>query len=449
MVAINNKCKKVCDYCKKCFVRKDLLRHHMLSKHIGYKVQCPICRKDYVSVGVKNRHLRAVHNINNYKKLKITSENDTNSLKTQEVETASFENSFHLDNSFPFMVDALKIKKNATFGKHITASCDIDVGKTVMISSAYASVQYLSSRPDSCFQCGKPTKKIQCQYCINVFFCSKKCATNRIHRNNCDKTFDRNDCKSVRLVTAITDTATKSISDINIFFDFCAGILLNNKKTTNCRPPFFQYGEVRRTCFHEDEHASIAKRVVKPIKRLPQFSSISATKHDRILFCLAYQHTTTINMNTFSEETVLTKGGITTRFSIHGTLSRFNHSCAPNVHHCIDDKSITHCITVRPIKEGDQLFINYLGEMQFNTDKDRQKYLKDLWGFYCKCDKCSMNLFYDELDSSFFTIERHFEEKNLKALQAESIKYLEKYGSRFSKAVEFVVNSLIHVIHNL
>lgn len=219
-----------------------------------------------------------------------------------------------------------------------------------MISSAYASTEYLKSHANSCFQCGKQTKRIQCQYCFNVFFCSKKCASNRVHRKNCNKMFNQSDCGTVRLVTEIINTASNAISDMNIFFEFCAGIF--NKKTKDCQPPYSQYGEILQLKGKaEQQHVSIAKRAVKCVKCLPQFSSISTADHDRILFYLAYQHTTTIAMNSFSENIELTEGGILKRFSIHDILSRINHSCAPNLHHCIDDKDVIHCIVVRPIKK--------------------------------------------------------------------------------------------------
>lgn len=43
-------------------------------------------------------------------------------------------------------------------------------------------------------------------------------------------------------------------------------------------------------------------------------------------------------------------------------------------------------VTIRPIKQGDQLFVSYLGFGK-NTKK-RQASLKNQYQFDCKCDKC-------------------------------------------------------------
>lgn len=450
-----------CSKCNKGFKRKAILKSHILTKHLGYKASCPVCKKNFISVSVVNRHLRVVHSILNHKKFNIILENESNTpvcfQAAEDVSLTLRESGYQAAKSFPCMVDALKLKENITFGKHIVATNDIDVGKTVLISPAYASIEYVSSRPDSCFQCGGfLSNRIQCQYCIDVYFCSTKCSLSRDHRMNCNKKFNQSDCKTVRLVTKIIDIASKSISDVNIFLEFCKGILLNNKKTKDCKPPFSQYGEILQLKgIAEKNHVSIAKRVVNCVKSLPQFSSFNSAECDRTLFYVAYQHTTTIALNTFSEETVLTKGGIFTRFSIHDILSRVNHSCAPNLHHCIDDNNITYCVVIRPIKEGDQLFINYLGEMKFATDDDRQIYLKENWGFNCKCEKCRLKFFAcngnDGMDQSYYYIKQNFDQlqsHNLKELKTECVKYLNKYGGSWTKTVEFVTYCIIQIIHN-
>lgn len=258
MVSIKNvkqgsTCKKVCGYCQKSFVRKAILKHHMLYKHMGYKVPCPICGKKYISTSVKNRHMRVTHNITNYNKFKEVPENDASSVKAEVAEAIPLNSSFQKDKSFPFMIDALKVKTNATFGRHIEANCDIGVGNTIMISSAYTSIAYLPSKPNSCFQCGKSGNLVlQCDHCIDIYFCSTGCHLSRKHREFCNELFDKDDCKIVRLTTEIIDKASKSFPSVDVFLEFSANILLKRKNHKQCNPPAAerQIGRTRSLSTH-------------------------------------------------------------------------------------------------------------------------------------------------------------------------------------------------------
>lgn len=162
-----------CSRCNKSFKRKATLKDHILTNHLGFKVPCPVCGKKYTSISVVNRHLRVVHNISSHRKInpeKVSSSVSEPPGCFQAVQNApsSFEQlGFKPSKSFPVMSDVLKVEENKTFGKHLVAACDIDIGKTLMISSAYASVEYVSSRDSLCFHCGKQSKQIQCQYCID------------------------------------------------------------------------------------------------------------------------------------------------------------------------------------------------------------------------------------------------------------------------------------------
>lgn len=133
----------------------------------------------------------------------------------------------------------------------------------------------------------------------------------------------------------------------------------------------------------------MARRVLYFIMQHPQLNASKSPKTERLLFNLAYRHVNSISINAFSEEIKCSAGGICTRFSIFDILSRINHSCNPNVEHYLDDDDHTYCVVVRPIKTGKQLFINYASEMEFKSNQERKKYIKNNWHFDCKCEKCS------------------------------------------------------------
>lgn len=139
-----------------------------------------------------------------------------------------------------------------------------------------------------------------------------------------------------------------------------------------------------------------------------------------------------------------------TRVSIHDILSRFNHSCIPNVHHCSDNSNRTFCVVIRPVKEGDQMFINYCGPMKFTNDSDRRQYLKENWEFDCSCEKCCSKLQIngrDELDQSYLNIKQNFDKMSTTELKTECVRFLDKYGRFWSKSVEFVMDCMMEAIN--
>lgn len=438
-----------CDYCKKEFKRKAILKSHFFSKHFDNKVFCPICDKKFISNSVRNRHLRLAHSVENHKKINNSGNELGNKLETR---------AFQPNHPFPVMMDAFQKKETVGFGKHLVAKEDIFVGNTVMVSTAFASVEYLLCIGDSCFQCGKQfvaAKEIRCQHCINVRFCSRMCSLSRVHRTKCNQMFDQNDCETVRLVLEIIDKASKFFPDVTVFLEFCAHVIVKGKSHKDCKPPFSYYNEILQLKRKpEQNHFDIAKRIVSLVKLLPQFAAINTVEHNRTLFHLAYRHTIALNLNTFSDETVLTKGGLVTRLAIHDTLSRFNHSCVPNVHHCIDKDNETHCVTIRPIKKGDQIFINYLGEKEFEDEEDRRRYLEETWGFNCCCEKCRLRgLKIDNYSGihhkSYLFIEQNFKQIKSKELKKECIQFLNETGHLWSKPVEFATNCFKDIIHHL
>lgn len=197
----------------------------------------------------------------------------------------------------------------------------------------------------------------------------------------------------------------------------------------------------------------MAHKVVKCLLSLPKISWVSKPDLKRILYCMACRHISSIKLNAFSQETLVKKGKVT-RYSIHDVLCRINHSCSPNLHHCYDDKNVTRCITVRPIKKGDQVFGNYLGETKFIDDTSRKIDLRSHWSFDCNCDLCSQNTHTIQPDPSYDFIKLNFNEnegilsQKSDCLLKECKIYLNKYGHSWSNEIGIVISCLIFIIHN-
>lgn len=196
----------------------------------------------------------------------------------------------------------------------------------------------------------------------------------------------------------------------------------------------------------------MAHRVIKCIKSLPEFKSFNSHSMQRLFFNLACRHISTIELNSFSEEFEISKGGTCTRYSMYDVLSRFNHSCIPNLHHFKDDNNIVRGVTIRPIKKGDQIFINYLADMNFDSTQERQKYILKHWKFNCLCEKCGFSSYNENvIDSSYRYIRQHsgrITSTKKRKLEQHCIDYLRKYGSSFSSSVGFVIGFFINLINN-
>lgn len=225
-----------CSRCNKKYKRRYSLLQHIRSKHLEIKTKCPICLKKFISKSVQTRHLKNVHGIKN-------KSHNSSHFETQ-LAAPLIELSHEADEAFPYMSKVLVLKESKKFGTHIVTIQDLVVGDVVMVAPPFAVVEYLECTSEGCFQCGKvTTTKIECSSCINVWFCSQLCQASREHRTKCDSIFGRQDCRIVRLAKQIISVAINAISNIETLFEYCRAILLLNKTTQKCRPPYSHYGK--------------------------------------------------------------------------------------------------------------------------------------------------------------------------------------------------------------
>lgn len=119
------------------------------------------------------------------------------------------------------------------------------------------------------------------------------------------------------------------------------------------------------------------------------------------MFSLTYRYVSYIEINAFHEETELRSGGSSTRFFIFDAVSRVNHPCYPNLEHYIDDDDdYMYCIATRPIKTGEQIFINYLCNMKFKSTEEWKEYIKKTGIFIAIAE--SVDQLFNCIDSNVF-----------------------------------------------
>lgn len=78
-------------------------------------------------------------------------------------------------------------------------------------------------------------------------------------------------------------------------------------------------------------------------------------------------------------------------FGIFLTISRVNHSCAPNAAWgSTNNKEELEIRAICDIEENTEICVDYIGDRSFLMNMiDRKKLLEDTWGFDCSCDRCS------------------------------------------------------------
>lgn len=69
-------------------------------------------------------------------------------------------------------------------------------------------------------------------------------------------------------------------------------------------------------------------------------------------------------------------------------LSRFNHSCSPNLEQSWDQEAgQVRLVAAEPVKAGEELFTHYV-ELRLHREERRQQ-LHENYGFWCDCKACS------------------------------------------------------------
>lgn len=127
---------------------------------------------------------------------------------------------------------------------------------------------------------------------------------------------------------------------------------------------------------------------------------------------------------------------------VANVVSFVNHSCAPNLLHSFCSGN-AFCVTGRPIRKGEQLFINYLINETTSDTKEQKSKLKSKWGFECKCEKCEPS--HAPLDRNMiksdpcykYVVENQHNESAI--IRGNRVEFLNKYGRlAWSPEIELV-----------
>lgn len=104
-------------------------------------------------------------------------------------------------------------------------------------------------------------------------------------------------------------------------------------------------------------------------------------------------------------------------------ISRINHSCFPNAQFIDDSQNgINSIVALFGIKRGDEITHSYfdLDLFMMNSSK-RQSYIKDNYGFVCKCSDCQLFKKRDQFRKKYKDLEEEMEKQGYEQMNAEKI----------------------------
>lgn len=345
--------------------------------------------------------------------------------------------SYKFDKRFPCMANVLEIRQNNEFGRHIVAKCNINVGKTIIVTDMFASGTSNGDQP-CCRNCNKNNQNlIACTNCSNTMFCFGNCSNNQlIHQLECSSIFHMINETSIRLVIQTILMAISMFPTHDYLIEFVENSIKAKQLTKETKDLQTRYGLFLNLWpYREENRIYPAYKAYTTLLVIPQIKKLFDSERKRnFLMHLTLHHSIVIQYNAFSHST-FDKDWITTDY-IYDVMSLINHSCVANAFNFSIPNEIGYCVTLRKIKKGEQIFINYLG-----LDAHNKESLK-LWNFECKCEKCvpSKNSFNENVckkirsNRSFKYIKTNCRENycnNLKIrpkLKNECLHFLQQFG---------------------
>lgn len=284
--------RKDCKTCGKIFKKVSSLKQHINYSHKGIRVQCADCSKMYNSVSTANRHRRNAHG---WRSEDDRSENATIPLDDDHI-------SFHPHTIFSSISNVLAFKTNSQYGTHIVAKKDILPGQIVAAATPFACIEYLKATAEVCFVCDKKTKcKVRCTNCIDVWFCSNVCKSNKLHRNKCDARFDYSDCENVRLASEIILNGIDRLGGISAFFEFSRTFFVRDATSSLQNT---QYAEILQLKVNEDHQVGqTTRKVMKVLQKIEGVEQhlMENPLDSKLLYQIAARHCSSIKLNSFSE----------------------------------------------------------------------------------------------------------------------------------------------------
>ncbi|XP_024877449.1 SET and MYND domain-containing protein 4-like [Temnothorax curvispinosus] len=375
------------------------------------------------------------------------------------------------NNEVPCASDAVAIKYNNRYGRHIVATRDIDPGEVIAVEKPYSLILMQENMQTHCSNCLRVCwANVPCNYCTYAMYCSEECRIiewKKCHDIECavfppliEYAFYNLDLFSIRLAVlalreagGITelrtmlkevdehdDPRTKGFSrDGKLHSDRYISVysLVTNTEKRSVSDLFKRSLD---TCFIL---YFLATRTVIFGAKLPEDLSALAKNNDVTFFgglILRHQQIIPSNMHTFGETQGLdcVERGI----AAMPFFSLFNHSCDPNILRHSRPKHIVIYV-MYPIRKGEQLLDNYGKHYAITPRATRQQKLLKQYYFTCDCIPCQEDWpLYHELQSCNTLVKKPEDKVKIK-------KALRKFNIYVDLATKGKVHDKSYIIEDL
>lgn len=300
---------------------------------------------------------------------------------------------FNSNNEFPCMTAGFEINKSETFGRYIFSTKTIPVGDIVFEAEPFAMIA-MPSKQTHCTACfGTNMNFIPCQQCNALFCVSCYSNSKRMHDWVCKTNFDVINDMNLKLIIQSVLVAISTFSSLEDMILFVENIVADDNNLGKIPESAVDFqsryavflglaqSEINTECLLD---AYLAFKYFTGVSKLNDLLSDEWKK--RFFMNLLVHHAAVIPRNMFED----TFNNIVCA-QIYDVLSLFNHSCEPQLEfgNIRKNGKFSQLISRLPIKKGEQVFIDYLGGATFTKHELRKEYLRQSWGFDCKCKMCS------------------------------------------------------------
>ncbi|KAJ6645580.1 SET and MYND domain-containing protein [Pseudolycoriella hygida] len=327
----------------------------------------------------------------------------------------------------PELSDAVELRYNRKYGRHIVAKRDIAPGETIAIAKPYAKIVYLNMRYKVCWQCGKQTfAGLPCKKCVEVIFCSELCRQQAIvehHDIECPllevmKDYEMENCffMSLRLVIKAFKEAQNSIEilweNITKIDEDCdhlaKGFIGNVHASNRFESVYSLQSNFNEWLPHQARILADCFLIAYYLGTMTNFfgheikGGFDAFQDDEeFLFIVNLLQMNVCLSNTNSSEFACDyKGERIGMFQmIVPALAFFNHSCDLMVIRNPQQDSSVFMTSLVPIQQGEQVFDNYGHHFVTSSKQNRMQELKRKFHFTCYCTPCRQNYEMDSFSS--------------------------------------------------
>lgn len=348
------------------------------------------------------------------------------------------------------MADVVEIRSNTEFGRHMIAKCDIPAGKIVMMEESFMMIK----RDDEplCYTCFRHKANfIVCAQCSVVMFCSTDCMDqNSTHQFECGTVFhtlhmeDKFQIKIVLLAVELFENVESLMKFVGEMLDedpLKVPLSLDDAKSKYHF--FLKLGKTPPTTF---EILPETYEIYRNAMAIPRICNLfNTTEKQHFLMHLIAHHFLVTNNNSYGSESNTTVGLV---------LSLVNHSCSPNLHN-YEVRNRRCSVTIRPVKKGHQLFTTYLTGDEKPLDQ-RQKEIKQWWGFECKCEYCcagdqSIDVKVALSNPTFrYVLQNYQNKENHSVVMDKCLKFLNKRGNMpWAMEIQMMAAALGHIYQSM